>query len=638
MCAMPRTFRAVLALLIASVGCQAPSAPSHSRERPPNVVFVVVDELGYYELSCLGNPRLRTPNIDRMAAEGMRFTQAMAGSAVCAPTRACLMTGKHSGHTSVRTNGGGTPLRAEEITVANLLHDRGYATGGFGKWGCGGRGSTGVPEQHGFDVFLGYYDQVHAHSYYPAYLVRNSEEVPLEGNVGGRSGETYSHYVIVDAARDFIRAHRDQPFFCYMPITPPHGMIDIPDHDPAWAAFAKEPWPEEARRYAAMVAMVDRQIGELFALLRELKIDDDTLVIVSGDNGGADYFASREHPRGIFGANVDPHGGAEFRGKKGELYEGGLRIPMLIRWPGKVAAGVVSDQLCYFPDMLPTLAELTGARVPEDIDGISIVPTLLGADRAGRPQPQHEFLYWEIDGQTAIRAGDWKAYRARPKADWELYDLATDIAEAHDLAAQHPERVAELSRLATAAHVPVREGTFADTALHERDRAAKWGPAGPPGSSATQPVAAWPTDGLIPTQGWRILRVSSESKANGKLAANAIDGDPRTHWHTQFQGEVKGPPHELVIDLGAPRAIAGFRYLARQDGGWNGAIADCEIAVSDDPDTFGEPVVRTRLRKVRTAQDLRCAPVTARYLRLRALSEVNGGPWASVAEFGVIAR
>ncbi|MDP7305496.1 MAG: sulfatase-like hydrolase/transferase, partial [Pirellulaceae bacterium] len=258
----------------------------------------MADELGYYELSCVGSPSLLTPNIDRMAREGLRFTQALAGSSVCAPTRCCLMTGKHSGHTSVRSNGGGTPLRAGEETIASILSRAGYATGGYGKWGCGGRGSTGVPEEHGFDDFLGYYDQVHAHSYYPPYLVRNSKEVVLPGNRGGSEGETYSHYVIVDAAKDFIRTNKDKPFFCYMPITPPHGIFDIPDEDPAWQLFKDKLWPEQAKRYAAMVSMVDRQVGDVLALLRELQLEENTVVFFCGDNGGNDYFRDEQHPRG----------------------------------------------------------------------------------------------------------------------------------------------------------------------------------------------------------------------------------------------------------------------------------------------------------------------------------------------------
>jgi arylsulfatase A-like enzyme len=440
----------------------------------PNIVYIVSDELGYHELSCLGNPNLRTPNVDRLASEGLRFTQALAGSSVCAPTRCCLLTGKHSGHTSVRTNGGGTPLRAGEETIGSVLKQVGYATGGFGKWGCGGRGSTGVPEQHGFDLFVGYYDQVHAHSYYPAYIVRNSQELALPGNRGGRSGQTYAHYVIVEEAKKFIRDNRDKPFFCYMPITPPHGMFDIPETDPAWKLYAEKPWPLEARRYAAMVSMVDRQVGEVLELLKELDLDRKTIVFFSGDNGANDYFPSKEHPRGIHGGNVNPVTGVAFRGKKGTLYEGGLRVPMIVRWPGRIEAGRVSDLLCYFPDILPTLAELTGAKPPADIDGISLVPELLGEAQAGRKQSQHEYLYWELNQQTAVRMGNWKAVQPRNQP-WELYDLSRDISEERNVAAEHADVLARLKSLAQQAHQPAVEGVFHDREIHERDRAAKWG-------------------------------------------------------------------------------------------------------------------------------------------------------------------
>ena len=301
----------------------------------PNIVYFMADELGYYELSCMGHPHIRTPRIDRMAREGVRFTQALAGSSLCAPTRCTLMTGKHSGHTSVRSNGGGTPLRADEATVASVLGSVGYATGGFGKWGCGGRGSTGVPEEHGFDVFLGYYDQVHAHSYYPPHLIRNSEEMKLPGNRGGTSGETYSHYVIFDEAKKFIRANQDRPFFCYLPVTPPHGLFNIPDSDPAWKLYASKSWPPEARRYAAMVSLIDRQVGEVLDLLDSLGLGKKTIVFFCGDNGGNDYFRDDDHRRGFHAPNVDPRTGVEFRGRKGKLYEGGLRIPMVVRWPGR---------------------------------------------------------------------------------------------------------------------------------------------------------------------------------------------------------------------------------------------------------------------------------------------------------------
>lgn len=619
--------------LLSLVSVLATLATHAVAQTPPNVVYVMADELGYYELAHMGNANLRTPNLDRMAVEGMRFTQFLAGSPLCAPTRCTLMTGKHSGHTSVRSNGGGTPLREDEVTVATLLKRAGYATGGFGKWGCGGRGSTGVPEKHGFDTFFGYYDQVHAHTYYPAYLVENSAEVTLAGNAGGRSGETYSHYVIFDRAKEFIRDHRRGPFFCYLPVTPPHGLFDIPEDDPAWTLYADEPWPLEARRYAAMVAMLDRQMGELFALLDELELTANTLVFFCGDNGGNDYFRDDEHPRGFHGPNVDPRSGKAFRGHKGNLYEGGLRIPFLARWPGRIAPGTVSDQLGYFPDVLPTLAELAGVDVPNDVDGLSIVPTLLGEERAGRAQEQHAFLYWELGPQTAVRQGSWKAIRPRPRAAWELYDLSSDIEEANDVANEHPDRLAAMMAFAEQAHMPVVEGTFASRTLHERDRQAK-GMGG--NQRASGPVRSLPSEGAIPNTNWKIVRVSSESEANARLARHAIDGDPRTHWHTRFGEDLATHPHELVIDLGATYTVRGFRYLARQDGGWNGAFGKCTFTVSDDATTFGTPQATTTFQRTKEPQEVSCASVRGRYVRVHVLSEVGGGPWASAAEIGIV--
>ncbi|MEK6235159.1 MAG: sulfatase-like hydrolase/transferase [Planctomycetales bacterium] len=611
----------------------------------PNIVYNMADELGYYELSCLGNPNIQTPRIDRMAREGIRFTQALAGSSVCAPTRCCLMTGKHGGHASVRSNGGGTPLRADEETVASILKKAGYAVGGFGKWGCGGRGSTGVPEKHGFDVFLGYYDQVHAHSYYPPYIVRNSKEVPLKNNRGGSDGETYSHYVIVKEAMKFIRDNKDQPFFCYMPITPPHGIFDIPDSDPAWAIYKDKPWPEQAKRYAAMVSMVDRQVGDVLDLLRELELEKNTIVFFCGDNGGNDYFRDAQHPRGFHGANVHPQTGVEFRGTKGKLYEGGLRIPMIARWPGKIEPRQVSDLLWYFPDFLPTAAELAGTAVPSDVDGMSIVPELLGEQAAGRKQSHHKYLYWELGAQVAVRADSWKAVQPGKNRDWELYDLSRDVSEQNDLASKQPDMLAKLKAFAQEAHEPVEEGVFLDREIHERDRRAKFGGkpvpkrSKPPKSSRSpQKVSSLPQEGLLSNKGWKIVAASSEARGNGKLGTNAIDGDPRTHWHTRFQPELDKHPHDLVIDLGTQATIRGFRYLARQDGGWNGAVAQCEFSVSDAPDAFGEPVAKAAFKKSRSPQEATCQPITGRYVRFRVLSEVNDGPWASVAELGVVGK
>ncbi len=464
----------MLALLLALLAStQSGTQPTDGAAPPPNIVYIISDELGYYELSCMGHENIQTPNIDQLAAEGTRFTQFLAGSPLCAPTRGVLLTGKHSGHTSVRTNGGGTPMRLEEETIATSLKRADYATGGFGKWGCGGRGSSGVPEKHGFDVFFGYYDQVHAHTYYPPYLIRNSEEVPLKGNVGGESGETYAQYVIMDQAHEFIRANHKQPFFCYLPLTPPHGLFNIPDSDPAWALYKDKPWPEPARRYAAMVTMLDRQVAELRELLTELGVADNTLIVFTGDNGGHDYFRDKDHPRGFHGPNVHPQTGVQFRGQKGKVYEGGLRIPAIFHMPGRIAAGRVSDHLSYFPDTFPTLAELANAETPNDLDGISMLPELFGADAIGREQEQHQFLYWELGGQRAVRIENWKAVRPKKDAAWELYDLSVDISESNDLAGKQAMPLEAMIGLAKLASTPAVVGDWGDRTLHEKDRAAK---------------------------------------------------------------------------------------------------------------------------------------------------------------------
>jgi len=458
-------------------------ADSHER---PNIVYIMSDELAYFEVSYMGSEKLKTPRIDRMAAEGIRFDRAYAASPVCAPLRCNLMTGKHSGHASVRANDGGTPLRADEVTVAQALKDRGYATGGFGKWGVGGRGSTGVPERHGFDVFYGYYDQVHAHTFYPPYLIRNSEEVVLPGNKGGRSGQTYSHYEIMKEGLAFIREHKDQPFFCYLPITPPHGMYDIPEDDPAWDLYKDEAWmkdpnvSQETKNYAAMVTMTDRHVGETLDLLQELGIEDNTIVFFTGDNGGQDRFKTKAHPRGYFGPNVNPITDQGFRGGKTNLYEGGLRIPFLVRWSDHIEAGRVSDFMFYQVDIFPTLTEIAGAKNPGGLDGRSILPVLLGGPGVEGTPYNHEVFYWEYREQFAVRSGPWKAVKPGKNKSWELFQVEEDPSESNDLSVGSPQKLVELIALAKAAHEPVRPGAFADPERkdHERDRWAKWGTSG----------------------------------------------------------------------------------------------------------------------------------------------------------------
>ena len=617
--------------------------PGGPEAEPPNIVFIMSDELAYYELSHMGNPYIRTPNIDQMAAEGIRFTQALAAAPVCAPLRGALMTGKHMGHASIRTNGGGTPLRADEVTIASILKQKEFATGGFGKWGAGGRDSTGVPEKHGFDIFFGYYDQVHAHSFFPPYLIRNSEEIELDGNIGGRKGKTYSHYSIMDEALGFIKSNHDRPFFCYLPITPPHGMYDIPANDPAWKLYQNDSWikdpaiSQDTKNYAAMVSMVDYNLKQVLDLLKELDLEKNTIVFFTGDNGGQDRFRSKKHPRGFFGPNVNPLTQVEFRGGKGNLYEGGLRIPFIVRWPGKIAPGQTSDFLFNQVDILPTLADLTGTEPPSDIDGLSILPELIGPQQAGRPQKQHLFLYWEHGSQTAIRMKNWKAIQTKKDNQWELYDLNTDLSETRDIAHQYPQIIQQMKQYALESHEPAEQGTYTTKTRHERDRQAKFGTSNVRPKTKKMNRIKHPK--LVTPAKMRILKASSQNRSNNRMAANAIDGNPDTVWHTQFSNELKSHPHELILDLGKPMVVEGFRYLARQDGGWNGAFANTEFTVSDSPDRFPTSQLKTTFKKTNLVQsaDL-TTPISGRYIKIRILSEINGRPWASAAELGIIAQ
>ena len=476
-----------LATLLGALTALVVSSAFAAENPKPNIIHIMVDEPGYFEAGFMGNKLLHTPNMDRLAASGVIMMNLFSGGQNCAPARATLLTGKHTGHTSVRGNSGDNSLRADEKTTAEVLKTQGYATGGFGKWGIGGRDSTGVPEKHGFDVFFGYYDQVHAHTYYPPYLIRNSEEVPLPGNHGGTQGQTYAQYQIHDAALKFIREHAGkQPFFAYLPYTPPHGIYAIPDNDPALARYQDKPWPKDAILYAAMNTMVDREIGEVLDLLKSLNIESNTLVFFSGDNGGQERFVDAQHPHGLFSPNKDPNGPTEFRGWKGGPYEGGIRVYFAATWPGKIAPGRVSQHLGYFPDMLPTMAEAAGATVPKEVDGVSFLPELIGEPAAGRKQAQHDYLYWESDQWEAIRQGDWRAVNQHKTKKWELYNVATAANESQDVAAQHPEMLAKLQALAKAAHDPMLPGNYSTRERADRDRRPGRNPAATPKKGKTK--------------------------------------------------------------------------------------------------------------------------------------------------------
>lgn len=447
--------RAILCLLT-PFAFLALAVDSPAAERRPNVIFILADDLGWGDLGCYGQEIIRTPSIDRLAGEGMRFTRAYAGSAVCAPSRCALLTGRHMGHAAVRDNlergkglEGQQPMPRETVTVAQLLQKAGYRTGIIGKWGLGMPEDQSGPNDFGFDYSYGYLCQRQAHTFYPAHLWRNGAKETLSGNTGERmaTGQTYAHDLMADDALRWVRENRDQPFFLYLAFTIPHYALQVPEdslaeyrgkipehENPGPHNYAPQPTPRAA--YAAMVTRMDRDIGRLMALLKELGIDDNTLVVFSSDNGPtflqhaalADFFRSA----------------GDLRGLKGDLYEGGIRTPLIARWPGKIAAGATSDLACAFWDVMPTLCELTGAELPGSIDGISFLPTLLGRGE----QRKHANLYWEIHqggGQQAVRIGNWKAVRTgmkkQPEPAIELFNLTSDPGEEKDVAAENPEIV-----------------------------------------------------------------------------------------------------------------------------------------------------------------------------------------------------
>ena len=417
--------------------------PGDDPPRKPNIIFILADDLGYGGLGCYGQKQIQTPRLDRMAAEGMRFTQFYAGSTVCAPSRCVLMTGLHTGHCLVRANGR-VPLRPEDVTVAEVLKKGGYATGLVGKWGLGDEGSTGLPTRQGFDSFFGYLNQTHAHNYYPPFLLRDEQRVPLRNVMPrGRDGGPgvavekveYSHDLLTAEAIRFVEGNKDRPFFLYLAYTVPHANneagrngMEVPDY----GLYAEKPWPEAQKGHAAMIGRLDRDVGRLLDRLKALGLDGETAVFFSSDNG-----PHREG--GADPAFFDSNG--PLRGIKRDLYEGGIRVPMIVRWPGKVKPGGVSDHAGYFADFLPTAAELAGVDCPAGLDGISVAPTLLG-----RPQKAHEALYWEFRGSQAVRMGRFKAVRKRLDGPIELYDLQKDVGEEQDVAAGQPavvERIRE---------------------------------------------------------------------------------------------------------------------------------------------------------------------------------------------------
>lgn len=450
-------------------------SPAEKENPLPNIIYILADDLGYGDLSCYGQTNFTTPNIDEIAKQGMQFAQHYTGTTVCAPSRCSLMTGMHTGHTYIRGNQsihpvneeGQFPIADSIVTIAELLKEKGYATGAFGKWGLGFTTNSGDPLKQGFDEFYGYYCQGLAHNYYPYYLWHNSEKIMLKENEGTKYG-TYAPDLIHKEAMEFLENNSDKPFFLYYPTTIPHAElfakeeymkkfrgkflpeVYYPSRDSAkrYKMGSYGTQPESHAAFAAMITELDDYVGEIIGKVKELGLEDNTIIIFASDNGphlegGADpdYFDSN----------------GELKGYKRDLFEGGIRTPMIVKWPGMVKPGSKSDHISAFWDVMPTFADIAGVSIPQNIDGISFLPTLTGEGK----QAQHDYLFWEFHekgGKMAVRMGDWKAVKldinTDPQGKTELYNLSLDIGENNNVAAENPEIVKKMETIMNSAHQP----------------------------------------------------------------------------------------------------------------------------------------------------------------------------------------
>ena len=475
-----RNMRVAIIVVVLSCLMAGTAAAQAPPSRKPNIILILADDLGYNEVGVYGQRKIRTPNIDRLAQEGVRLTDHYSGSPVCAPSRAVLLTGLHTGHAYIRDNDemgfrgdvwrdpaleGQRPLPAGTFTMATMLKRAGYATAAVGKWGLGGPGSEGEPTRLGFDLFFGFLCQRVAHNHYPAHLWRNSTKVMLD-NPGiypheklpagkdAKASSSYERYggrqyaldLMGEEARAFVAANRDRPFFLFFAPTIPHAALQVPEDSLAeyLGVLPDTPYPGDRgylphraprAAYAAMVTRLDREVGRLAQLVRELGLDRDTLIVFTSDNGPT------------FNGGTDSaffESAGPFRGLKTMVYEGGIRVPMVARWTGTIPAGIVSAHPSAFEDYMPTFAEVAGVARPAGIDGVSMLAAL--ENRASAQKPR-EYLYWEFQGKQVVRMGSWKGIRNAASGAFELYDLAKDIGEKADVAAAHPDVVSRIEAI-----------------------------------------------------------------------------------------------------------------------------------------------------------------------------------------------
>jgi len=449
--------------LAALAGLSACAPKAEQKPETPNIIFIITDDQGYNDLGSYGAEIIKTPNLDRLAEEGMRFTNFYAGTSVCAPSRSAFITGQHTGHTPVRGNrqwepSGQMPLPTGTVTISSLLKGAGYTNALIGKWGLGIDVTEGNPLKHGFDHYFGYLDQVLAHNHTPEFLIRNDEKVMLNNKVEYLSEDhwskglgsypiemnEFSQDLFTIEALQFVEENKDNPFFLYYPVIIPHDNGEaLPgkrySEVPSFGLYADSLWTEEEKGYAAMLTYLDTELGKLFDKITELGLDENTLIIFTSDNGG-------QSPGKFYDLSNKP-----FRGIKRDLYEGGIRVPMIARWKGTIPAGTVSDYIGASWDFMPTFCEMAGIPIPETTDGLSILPTLTGNPDN---QQQHNYLYWEFhenNKKQAVRKGKWKAVRNNvqddPSGPIELYDLETDPGETTDLSARFPDVTTEMTYL-----------------------------------------------------------------------------------------------------------------------------------------------------------------------------------------------
>lgn len=418
----------------------------------PNIIFIMADDLGYGDLGCYGQSKIKTPNIDQLASEGTRFTQAYAGGPVCTPSRSVLMTGLHNGHTPARDNipHYSTYLDENDKTIAEILKKAGYRCGGVGKWSLGDAGTVGSATNKGFDMWFGYLNQDHAHYYFTEYLddsyrAENDCQFELPGNPETKL--FYSHHLMAERALQFIRDSHDEPFFLYAAFTLPHFSSTIEDEDrfavPDTDPYTSKDWDEQSKKYAAMVHMLDQDVGRIVGLIDDLGLKSKTLIVFTSDNGGHD----------VIWKGFDTNG--PLRGYKRDLTEGGIRVPFIARWPGKIPANKTSTEMISFQDMMPTFAHLAGVKIPENMDGISVVNAFMGKEQ----KEKHPFLYWDYGHcrdryDQAVRLGKWKGIRLGKGEKIQLFNLNLDIGERNNVAGSYPEIVNEIDRIMKEASIP----------------------------------------------------------------------------------------------------------------------------------------------------------------------------------------